>query len=113
MSAIVGLVIALISASITWELVHRTVANLPSGLGVLVLAILVALAAVVGFLAGTSVSSRARRSGEHLPLFGALAFGVAGGAVGAAYAIAITAAYVRTYADLSVSLVDMILTALA
>ena len=113
MSFIAGFLVALASASLTWQIAARTVANLPTSLAGVLLLGLVAIAALVGFLAGSAVCRRARRSREHLSLFGALAFGVAGGIVGGTYAVAITAAYMHTYSPWPQSAMDVILVILA
>lgn len=113
MSSITGLLVALAAASLTWQITSPAVANLPGPLARVLAFGLVAVAALVGFLAGSAVFRRARRSREHLPLFGAVAFGVAGGIVGAAYAIALTAAYMHTYGEWPHAVSDMILVVVA
>jgi hypothetical protein len=113
MSLIAGLLVALAAATVTWGVAAPTVANLPPSLGSPILLGLDAVSALAGFLAGSAVFRRARRTREHLRLFGALAFGVAGGILGATYAVAITGAYLHTYSAWPQSAIQMALVVLA
>lgn len=97
MSVLVGLLTALCAYLVTQGIASRSLANVPAGLSHPLSLELVTVSCVVGFLAGAALCRRVRRSRQDLALFGALAFGVAGGLLGGALAVAVTTAYMRSY----------------
>lgn len=113
MSFLIGLVTGLGAALVTWSITGALVASLPALTARGISALLAVLACLVGFLAGSAAYSRARRSREHLTLFSSVAFAVAGGVIGAACAVALTAAYLHAYGAWTGNPVDAVLTVLA
>jgi hypothetical protein len=77
------------------------------------LILLLCLAALLGFLAGSAICRRAAHDRDRLGLFAGLAGGVAGGALGFAYAVTITAAYLSTYSTWPQDRLDQVLVLLS
>ena len=113
MSFLIGLLSGLGAALLAWQFAVDVSVNLPSSTALAIVVALTAVAGVVAFLAGSALCRRARRSREHLALFGSVAFAVAGGILGAACAVAVTAAYLQTYGAWPDNPVDLVLTGIS
>lgn len=109
MWAVGGLVIALIMLGLTRALSAVAVSNVPSATGMIVSVSLLVVAAVSGFLAGAAIFRRAGHTRDNLTLFSALSGGVAGAIIGCAYALAVTSAYLSTYAAWPQSITEQVL----
>lgn len=75
--------------------------------------LVVGLAALAAFLAGSAAYRRARRTHERLGLFTALAFAFCFALVGAAFATGLTAAYIAGFPGGQATSTDNVLTVLA
>jgi hypothetical protein len=113
MSFLIGLISGLVAAALTWSLTGVLVVNLPALTARWLSISLAVIALAVAFLAGSAAYSRARRSREHLTLFSSVAFAVAGGVIGAAFAVGMTAGYLHTFATPTTSPLDLVLTVLS
>lgn len=71
------------------------------------------VAAMSGFLAGSSVCRRARVTVQHLALFSSLSWAMAGSMAGAAFGMALTAAYVQTFVAWPQDIPDQVLLVLS
>lgn len=107
-----GLLGAILALLAVWSPLEGMTGNLPGVLGVGIRVILLILAAVIGFLAGSAVARRARRDREHLGLFAFVTGGVAGGIMGAAIALGVTGAYLAVYGQAPAGISDDVLAAL-
>lgn len=92
-----GLLGAVLALLAIWSPVMGLTANLPGTMGSIVRIVLIALACVVGFLAGSAVARRRRRDREHLRLFSSVTGGVAGGIIGAVAVLLVAGAYLVVY----------------
>jgi hypothetical protein len=108
-----GLVAAAATVSGTWALAGWGTRNLPATTGRISIVLLLSVAGVVGFLAGSVICRRATRNRDHLALFSGLAGGVAGGIVGCAFALTVTAAYLASYTTWPQDRMDQVLVLLS
>lgn len=97
MPSIGGILFALVALGSTWATATATTKNLPAGVGQGATLLLLVVAALAGFLAGSVIFRRARRTREHIALFSLLAGGVAGALIGCAHAVLLTATYLGSY----------------
>jgi len=108
-----GLVASVATMSGTWALAGWGTRNLPATAGRISIVLLLSLAGIVGFLAGSVICRRATRNRDHLALFSSLAGGVAGGIVGCAFALTVTAAYLASYTTWPQDRMDQVLVLLS
>lgn len=101
-----GLVGAVLALLAVWSPVMAMTGNLPGMMGTGVRGVLIALAALIGFLGGSVVARRRRRDREHLRLFSGVTGGVAGGIIGAAMALLVTATYLTVYGHVPLDVGD-------
>ncbi len=107
-----GVLGGLLALLAIWSPVMGLTANLPGTAGTVVRIVLVALTCLVGFLAGSAVARRRRRSREHLGLFLSVTGGVAGGIIGGAAALLVTGSYLLVYGHIPLDAGDEALAAL-
>jgi predicted PurR-regulated permease PerM len=97
MSRLGGISAALLAAFVALSIGGPAAANLPAPRPVLVLSSLVAVAAVIGYVAGSAVCRRALRGSTQVTTFAGLAGGVAGGLIGSICAVTLTGFYFASY----------------
>jgi hypothetical protein len=108
-----GSVSAAATAGATWLVGGLGTKNLPGSTGQTAMIFLLTIAVLAGFLSGSAIFRRAGRTREHLALFSGVAGAVAGGTIGCAYAVTLTAAYLANYATWPQDRVDQILVLLS
>lgn len=108
-----GIVGAAVACALIWYPVAAMTVNLPGLAAAGIRFGLTALAVIVGFLAGSAVSRRARRTHRHLGLFSGLTGGFAGGFIGAAMVVVVTLGYLATYGHIPPDPLDEVLAGLA
>ncbi|MGI8826939.1 MAG: hypothetical protein ACR2JC_15105 [Chloroflexota bacterium] len=104
-----GLGGATASAYVSYVFSTAGTANLPEAVRVVTIAILVAVAAGAGFLAGAAIFRRARRERLRLVSFASLAAATAGGIIGLSQALALTIAYLANYSTWPSDRLDQVL----
>lgn len=92
-----GALTGLTCSALAWKLASVGLGNADREWSAAGLSVLVAIAAVSGFLAGAAVFRRTLYALDHIALFSALSWATAGGVFGASYAVTLTAAYVHSY----------------
>jgi hypothetical protein len=107
-----GLLGAVLALLAIWSPLMGLTANLPGTAGTGVRGVLIVLACLVGFLAGSAVARRGRRDREHLRLFSGVTGGVAGGIIGAAATLLVTGAYLIVYGHIPMDISDEVLAGL-
>lgn len=112
MSLLFGLLTSAATAYVTYQLATAAFGNAGAA-GRTAGVLLIALAAIGSFLAGSSAFRRARRSHHSLGLFSALAFSFWFAVVGGAFAVALVATYTAAYAPSGTGPTDNLLTILA
>lgn len=113
MGTLGGTLVGLCSVGSTWVVAGLATRNLPGATANIALVALLGLAALVGYLAGSAIFQRARRSREQLPIFAGLAGGVGGAVVGGAHALVLTAAYLGSYSTWPEDRLDQVLVLLS
>jgi hypothetical protein len=113
MRIIGGLVIGLLAMVFARMISGLTMANLPAGTERISLVALLLVAAIVGFLAGSTIFRRAARSRDDLALFSGITGGVTGGILGFTYALTMTVSYLSAYSSWPEDRVDQVLVLLA
>jgi hypothetical protein len=108
-----GIVGTLCAALLVWFPVMAATANVSGPAGSGTRTGMMAAAALIGFLAGSAVTRRARRDRMHIGLFSLLTCTVAGGLLGAISALALTVTYLHAYGAWPPDLGDQVLMALA
>ena len=97
MAKLGGLCTSLLSLTAAVWLGALATGNLPRSRAPLALVILGVIAVLIGYVAGSAVCRIAARRKESLSTFGAVAGTVAGGVMGAASALTLTAFYLSSY----------------
>ncbi|MGH2441833.1 MAG: hypothetical protein ACRDFX_01550 [Chloroflexota bacterium] len=113
MGMLTGVIGAGAAAAAIYTLLQITTGNLAVLVRQSLIIGLVGLALLVGLLVGAAIGRRARRDHFHLRLFAGIASAVGGGIIGSGFAVAITAAYLNTYAQWPDTLKGQMLYALA
>jgi hypothetical protein len=108
-----GVISAGLTASVTWFMGSMAVKNLPASTGQRALLFLLVVAALSGFLSGSAIFRRVGRTREHLALFSCMSGAVAGGTIGCAYAVTVTASYLANYSAWPPDRVDQVLVLLS
>lgn len=100
-------------AYLSYSLDAASAAHLPVFPRLVVTLVLLAVALMVGFLAGASIFRRAMRERMHLVPFSALAVAMAGGLIGLSQALGLTIAYLSNYASWPEDRLDQVLVLLS
>jgi hypothetical protein len=104
-----GILSASLAAVLVWTLGSAGMRNLPDATAVPALYAMVIIAVISGFLAGAAILRRASREPRRVVLFSGLASGVAGGTIGCAFAVTMTASYLLNYATWPQDRLDQVL----
>lgn len=108
-----GLVGAGLMGFLAIRLMGPATANLGGQRQLLVLAISIGIALLIGFLTGSAICRRAAARRRNLGLFSLLAAGMGGGLIGAAWMVTLLASYLATYGARPQGALDTALTVIA
>lgn len=108
-----GVIGAVGAVMITWPVTQLVAQNLPGAKGVVLTLLVLGVAIITGFLAGSSVGRRVRWDRAHLVPYAVVAGSVAGVLTGCVLALTTTGAYLTTYASWPSGRLDELLVLLA